>query len=87
MREVGTLVARYPQLGRELGVPPHELERLQRQYGVNMDQAIHEMVLLWLRGRSPRTWQALVRAVANPAGGNDFALAGKIAASHEAGKH
>ena len=87
MREVGSVVPRYPQLGRELGVPPHELQRLQMQYGVNPDLAFNDMILLWLRGCSTHTWQALVRAVANPAGGNDFALARKIAARHEAGKH
>ena len=85
MREIGTLVARYQQLGRELDVPAHELERLQMQYGPNVDQAFFDMVLLWLRGRAPRTWQALVRAVANPLGGNDDVLAKMIAAHHKAG--
>ena len=85
MREIGTLVARYQQLGRELDVPAHELERLQMQYGPNVDQAFFDMVLLWLRGRAPRTWQALVKAVANPLGGNDDVLAEKIAARHKAG--
>ena len=85
MREIGSLVARYQQLGRELGVPPHELQRLQMQYGFNVDQAFNDMVLLWLRGRAPRTWQALVKAVANPLGGNDDEIAKKIAAHHKAG--
>ena len=85
MREIGTLVVRYQQLGRELGVPAHELQMLQMQYGVNVSQAFNDMVLLWLRGRAPRTWQALVRAVADPLGGNDDALAKTIAARHKAG--
>ena len=84
MREIGTLVARYQQLGRELGVPAHELQKFQMHYGINVDQAFNDMVLLWLRGRAPRTWQALVRAVANPLGGNDDALAKKITAHHKA---
>ena len=85
MREISTLVAKYRQLGQELGVPAHELERLQMQYGFNIDQAFNDMVLLWLRGRAPRTWQALVKAVADPQGVNDDALAKKIAARHKAG--
>ena len=85
MREIGTLAARYQQLGRELDIPAHELERVQVQYPVDIKQAFNDMVLLWLRGRAPRTWQALVRAVANPLGGNDDPLTKNIAARHKAG--
>ena len=85
MREIGTVAARYQQLGRELDVPAHELKMLQVQYGTNISQAFNDMVLLWLTGRAPRTWQALVRAVANPLGGNNYVLAKDIAARHKAG--
>ena len=84
--EVSSLKAKYFQLGIELGVPVDELETLQRTYGsINVDQAFHYVVLLWLRGRSTRTWQALVRAVDSKDGGNNHPLALKIAANHRAG--
>ena len=64
MNEISTLKARYYELGRDLGVPVHELDTLKKQYGAaNFDQAFNDVVLLWLRGHSTRTWQALVRAV------------------------
>ena len=85
INEIFTLKAKYYELGRELGVPVHELEKLQRQYGaVNIDQAFNDVLKLWLRGHSTRTWQALVRAVDSPAGGNDHPLALEIARRHRA---
>ena len=85
MGEIYKLAARYYDLGRELGVPSHELEKLRIQYGaVNIDQALNEMVLLWLRGHTSRTWQALVRAVDSKTGGNNHPLALEIASHHRA---
>ena len=85
MNEIWTLKARWYNLGRELGVPPHELDALMKQYGgFNFDQAFNDVVLLWLRGRSTRTWQALVRAVASETGGDNHPLALEIAGHHRA---
>ena len=86
MNETSPLKSRYFFLGRELGVPVNELEALQKTHGaVNLDQAFNDMILLWLRGRATRTWQALVRAVDSKDGGNNHPLALKIAANHRAG--
>ena len=82
MDEISILKAMYFQLGRELEVPAHELDTLRIQYGaVNINQAFNDMVLLWLRGRSTRTWQALVKAVDK----FNHDLAKEIAGHHRAG--
>ena len=83
IKEVCTVKVRYFQLGVALGIPAHQLETLQKQYGaVNYDQALNDMILLWLRGRTSRTWQALVRAVDSETGGNNHPLALEIASRH-----
>ena len=80
LNEVHPLKPRYYQLGRELDIPVHELETLQNKYGaVNYEQALNEVILLWLRGRTSRTWQALVRAVDSETGGKNHPLALEIA--------
>ena len=85
LKEVSPLKPRYFQLGVALSIPAHELETLQKQYGaVNYDQALNEMILLWLRGRTSRTWQALVRAVDSETGGKNHPLALEIASRHKA---
>ena len=85
MSELYSLTVKYYELGRELGVPAHELEILRTTYGANnLEQALNDVVLKWLRGRSPRTWRALVEAVDSPAGGNNHALAVTIAHRHRA---
>ena len=84
MDEVYSLTAKYYELGRELGVPAYELDTLRTEYGANnLEQALNEVVLKWLRGRSHRTWRALVKAVESPAGGNDHSLAMKIGCNHK----
>ena len=83
IKEVSPLKPRYFQLGIALGIPAHQLETLRNQYGaVNIDQAFNDMILLWLRGRTSRTWQALVRAVDSETGGNNHPLALEIAGRH-----
>ena len=84
LKEVYPLKPRYFQLGRELGVPVHELETLQKQYGADFDQALNDIIVFWLRGRTSRTWHALARAVDSETGGNNPALALEIAGRHRA---
>ena len=56
-----------------------------------MDQAFSEMLLVWLRHsynvdkHRPPTWRRLVEAVDSDAGGNNHALAKKIASNHPTG--
>ena len=85
MNEIVPLKAKYYELGRELDVPAHELEALRLKDGaVNFNQALNHMVLLWLGGRSTRTWQTLVRAVDSETGGSNHPLALEIAGRHRA---
>ena len=78
-------------LGIELGLPVEELDSIRRVYSQDLMQACSEMLLVWLR-QSYRvdkyglpTWRRLVEAVDNEAGGNNHALAKKIASNHPAG--
>ena len=83
--EIYTLAEKYFQLGVALGVPAYELKKLQKQCGaVDLDQCLIEVILLWLRGHTSRTWQALVRAVDSKSGVNDHPLALEIAGRHKA---
>ena len=85
LKEVSPLKPRYFQLGIALGIPVHELETLQIQYGaVNFDRCLIAVILLWLRYCTSRTWQALVRAVDSETGGNNHPLALEIASRHKA---
>ena len=79
-----TLKAKYHQFGIHLGLPPHELETIQKQFPYDFAQAFTQVLLLWLRKNynvdkyGPPTWQALVKAVEH----ENQALANKIAAKY-----
>ena len=79
-----TLKAKYHQFGIHLGLPPHELEIIQKQFPHDFSQAFTQVLLLWLRKNynveryGPPTWQALVKAVEH----ENRALANKIAAKY-----
>ena len=86
--ELVNIKARYYQLGIALGLPPGELEAIRKTHSQDMAQALTQVLLLWLRqqynvekyGRP--TWQRLREAVDSPSGGNNHALAEKIAEKH-----
>ena len=86
-REVSSLKAVYYQLGLELGIPPSELDAVRETHSRNLDQALTEVLLLWLRrcpgihAPSP-SWQSLVKAVDSLNGGNYHGLAVDIASRH-----
>ncbi len=84
-----TIKTNYYQLGIGLGLPPGELQAIQRG-AQHADQGLAEVLLAWLRnvGCFVRpTWRGLVKAVDSPAGGNNPALAMAIAVKHSiAGK-
>ena len=79
---------KYYQLGLALGLPVGELETIKTGFPHNIDQALTEMLLLWLRQKYDTvshgcpTWQGLVRAVINQTHGNNYALAMDIASNH-----
>ena len=74
----------YYQFGVDLGILPSDLDAVKKTNYQDLDQALTEVLLLWLRRHStvPPTWQSLVRAVASPSGGNNYKLAVDIASRH-----
>ena len=78
----------YYQLGKELGLPPGELESVRRVHHEFLDQAIDQVLLLWLKQHYDvqrhglPTWRRLVEAVDSPNGGNNPVLAINIANRH-----
>ena len=68
-----------------------ELSKIKKGFPSDLEQAFTEMLLVWLRHsynidkHGPPTWRRLVEAVDNDAGGNNRALAKKIASNHPAG--
>ena len=85
-REVLSLKSEYYQLGVELGIPAGELDAVRKSHNTDLDDALTEVLLLWLRRCSaqhaPPSWQSLVKAVNSLKGGNYHGLAVDIASSH-----
>ena len=83
-QELACLKAHYYQLGIHLGLPASELESIRVENIQNLDRALTQMLLLWLRQQynvakfGCPTWKRLVQAIEkiNPA------LARTIASSH-----
>lgn len=88
LREVSTLKSLYYSLGVALGIPVSELDAVKVQYSQNVEQALTEVLKLWLRqnyptrNTTPPTWQSLVKAVASSSGGNHYGLAVDITSRH-----
>ena len=86
--ELVSIKARYYQLGIALGLPPGELEAIRKAYSQDMEQALNQVLLIWLRQQynfkkyGYPTWQRLREAVDSPSGGNNHALAERIAEKH-----
>ncbi|CAI8045854.1 hypothetical protein GBAR_LOCUS25353 [Geodia barretti] len=78
-----SVAARWYQMGVVMGVPPSDLEIIRESpeyHGAGEREA--GMFKAWLeRGSLPRTWQVLVDAVEDRAGGNHKVLAKKISSS------
>ena len=87
-REVVTIKSTYYHLGLELGLSPGELDPMRMTSTYSIDQALSDMLLVWLRQRyntgihGAPTWQRLVEAVNSPSGGNNPLLAMTIANKH-----
>ena len=89
--EIFTLTESYFKLGIVLGLPLQELGKIKKGFPSDLDQAFSEMLSVWLRHsynidkHRPPTWRRLVEAVDSDAGGNNHALAKKIASKHPTG--
>ena len=82
-----SISARYYNLGIELGLHPGTLETIQTN-SLNVTEALTKVLLIWLRRQYDvethhcPTWQKLREAVESPSGGDNPALAEKIAEKH-----
>ena len=79
------MVARWKHIGLSLRLDNSELKRIERENRDNLEDCLTEALALWLnkaynteRFGEP-SWELLARAVADPAGGNNPALAEEIA--------
>ena len=83
--ELENIKARYFQLGIELRIPLGKLEAIRKTHSQDVEQALTQVLLLWLRQQynvekfGYPIWQRLREAVDSPSGGENPALAEKIA--------
>ena len=88
-RELIPLAARWKDIGIALRLRGGELDKMDPRHP---DQCLSGVLESWLKRNydvkmfGPPTWRWLVEIVADPAGGNDTALADKIARKHLTGK-
>ena len=83
--EVLPLAARWKHFGLALGLRSDLLDRIEGDYR-KVDDCLQETMKEWVSSvetlRGPPSWEMLVAAAANPAGGNNQALARDIANRH-----
>ena len=87
--ELLCLAARYRSIGITLGLPSGMLDTIRCDYACNCEGALGQVIRTWLKQSynvdrfGPPSWRSLVKVVYSSAGGNDRALAKKIAAKHK----
>ena len=86
--------AKWHNLCLILGVSNDDLSAIKNDQSDSSDDCLREGLDRWLRGgdydtkkHGRPTWRSLVEAVANPAGGDDHALAMDIAEKHKSELH
>ena len=88
MDEVVSIKSAYYSLGRSLGLPAGELNAVRRQCPGDVEQALNDILLLWLQQKynvikyGVPSWRMLVKAVDKESGGNNHAVAKRIASNH-----
>ena len=76
-----------------LGLRPAVVDTISATYCGNPKQCLREVIIRWLRKtydvdrHGPPTWRTLVKAVIDPAGGDNPALAERISKKHQVIKH
>ena len=86
--ETVTLAARFYPLGIALGLPSSELDKIRQNYPRDCDEGLSQVIIAWLKQsydmnkHGHPSWKKLVEAVSSEAGGQNPALARKIAATH-----
>eukprot|EP00731_Ephydatia_muelleri_P035584 Em0138g1a len=82
-RAVLDVVAVWSDLGLALRMRKPELDVIRESHPQSPKDCLKAILSGWLQGRNgPPTWGALCEAVAEPAGGNNRALAEEIARNH-----
>ena len=82
--ELIAMATRWKEIGLVLGLDPNQLSRIESDHGT-VENCLTEVLHLWLKMAynferfGEPSWTLLVEAVGHPAGGNDRALAEKIA--------
>lgn len=88
MKEVIQVKTRYKTFGMILGLGFTELEAIQKTNVFDVEDALAAVVITWLRQKynvkkfGHPTWRRIVEAIDNEAGGNNHALAKRIAKNH-----
>ena len=82
--ELAPVTARWKYIGLALRLDPSELKKIERENRDSLEDCLTEVLILWLNGNynterfGDPSWELLARAVADPAGGNNCALAEEI---------
>ena len=75
-------------IGSALKVKPSSLETIEKECVLDYNKALRRIITQWLKRNydterfGPPTWKVLVEAVKSPKGGDNVALAEKIAKDH-----
>ena len=86
--EVMDLASRWHSLGLALRLKSAELDTISTKNHTNPTECLRDMLLAWLQQRYDfkkfglPSWRMLCQAISNPVGGNNPALARKIAEHH-----
>ena len=85
LEQMMPVVNSWKAIGRGLRIDSGRLEMIQKYNPVNSKEYLSEMLTCWLKRNynvarfGEPTWQAVVKVVAHPAGGDNCALALSIA--------
>lgn len=86
--ELVNVAPKWKEVGEALRLNPDLLCTIGADHSNNVTSCLDEVLMQWLKKNynvshfGPPSWKLLVAAVAHPAGGNNYALAEKIAANH-----
>ena len=90
-RELIPVAAKWRNIGSCLGLKPDTLDSIDKRNSGNPTACLMSVVTEWLKRNynmekfGEPTWQQLVRAVADPAGGANKGVAKDMATKHKAG--
>ena len=89
MTEVTLVAVRWKAIGRGLRIDSGRLDVIQEDNPRDSNKCLSEMLTCWLKRSydverfGVPTWRAVVKVVAQPAGGDNYALALRIARKHQ----